>query len=106
MLPEPSEELRLGRFSELSVRPAGLGAGMAAQLVKVNPITLLVDATRALMVGGSVAPPLVTAIAWMAAITLMFAPHAIRSYRRRTWGTEGPDRVPRLRMAQPHESGC
>jgi ABC transporter DrrB family efflux protein len=58
--------------------------GWLRGFVKVNPITQVVDATRALMLGGPVARPLVKAIAWTAAITLVFAPLAIHRYRKRT----------------------
>ncbi len=51
--------------------------------VKVNPITKVVDATRGLMLGGPVARPVLQALAWIAVITAVFAPLAIRRYRRR-----------------------
>ena len=71
-------------FASSVFAPPGSMPGWLRGFVKVNPITQVVDATRALMVGGPVARPLVQAIAWMAAITLVFAPLAIHRYRKRT----------------------
>jgi ABC transporter DrrB family efflux protein len=51
--------------------------------VKVNPITNITDATRAMMHGGAVTEPLLKSIAWLVGITLVFAPLAVRRYRRR-----------------------
>jgi oleandomycin transport system permease protein len=52
--------------------------------VKVNPITHLVDAVRGLMLGGEVARPLTLSLVWAVGITAVFAPLAVRAYRRRT----------------------
>lgn len=49
----------------------------------VNPITHVIDATRGLMLGGEVAGPMFRSIAWLAAITAVFAPLTIARYRRR-----------------------
>ncbi|GGK19271.1 transport permease protein [Pilimelia terevasa] len=51
--------------------------------VKVNPVTLLADAMRGLMVGGPVARPVVLSLVWGAVIALVFAPLAVRAVRRR-----------------------
>lgn len=51
--------------------------------VKVNPITNIVDATRAMMQGGDVTEPLLKSIAWLVGIVVVFAPLAVRRYRRR-----------------------
>lgn len=52
--------------------------------VKVNPVTQLVDAVRGLMLGGEVASPVLQSVAWAVGITVVFAPLAVRAYRRRT----------------------
>lgn len=46
-------------------------------------MTALVDTTRALMLDGPVAEILVRGLAWMAIITAVFAPLAVRRYRPR-----------------------
>ena len=52
--------------------------------VKANPVTLLADATRGLLVSGPVATPLLQTLLWAAGITAVFAPLAVRAFRRRT----------------------
>lgn len=57
--------------------------GWLQAFAEVNPVTSVVDATRALMLGGPVADSLIASILWMAGITAVFAPLAIARYRRR-----------------------
>jgi oleandomycin transport system permease protein len=57
--------------------------GWLQAFVKVNPITKVVDATRALMLGGPVAEPLWWSLVWLVGITLVFAPLTISRYRKR-----------------------
>jgi oleandomycin transport system permease protein len=52
-------------------------------VVEVNPISILADATRGLMVGGPVAEPVVGSLLWAAAIVAVFAPLSMRAFRRR-----------------------
>jgi hypothetical protein len=42
----------------------------------------VVDALRALCLGGPTAIPVLQALAWIAAILLLFVPLAVRRYRR------------------------
>ncbi|MEU0090191.1 ABC transporter permease [Kribbella sp. NPDC006257] len=58
--------------------------GWLQSWVHVNPIAHLVDAMRGLMLGGPVQKPLLTTLAWMIGLVAVFAPLAIRAYRRRT----------------------
>lgn len=51
--------------------------------VKINPITYLVDAMRGLMLGGDIQKPLLITFAFMAGVVAVFAPLALRAYRRR-----------------------
>lgn len=52
--------------------------------VKINPVTQLTTAGRGLMLGGSaVARPALYALAWSVGLLLVFAPIAVRAYRRR-----------------------
>ena len=57
--------------------------GWLQAIVKANPVTSIIDASRGLMLGGPVAEPLTDAIIWMAVILAIFVPLAIRRYRRR-----------------------
>ena len=57
--------------------------GWLQEWVKINPITHLVDAARDLMLGGAVAVPVLEALAWAVGILAVFAPLAVRAYRRK-----------------------
>jgi oleandomycin transport system permease protein len=50
--------------------------------VNVNPVTHLSNAMRGLLLGGPVAGPVLKSLVWSAAILLVFAPLAVRKYRR------------------------
>ncbi len=50
--------------------------------VRFSPVTLTADAARSLSTGGPITADLLGALAWMAAIMLVFVPLAIRRYRR------------------------
>ena len=52
--------------------------------MKVNPVSHLVDAVRGLLIGGPVATPVVQSLAAAAVLLAVFAPLAVRAYRRRT----------------------
>lgn len=64
--------------------PTATLPGWLQAWVKVNPVTQLTDAMRGLLLGGPVATPAWHAIAWAAGIVAVFAPLAIRAYRRKT----------------------
>lgn len=49
---------------------------------KISPITVTVDAVRALVLGGAVNPALWQSLMWMAGILIVFVPIAIWKYRR------------------------
>jgi oleandomycin transport system permease protein len=51
--------------------------------VKVNPVTILADAVRGLLVSGPVARPVTLALLWAAGIAAVVAPLAVRAFRRR-----------------------
>jgi oleandomycin transport system permease protein len=51
--------------------------------VRINPVTHLTDAIRGLMVGGPIQTPLLQSLAWGIGIAVVFAPLAVRAYRRR-----------------------
>ncbi|MGC4937093.1 ABC transporter permease [Kribbella sp. DT2] len=58
--------------------------GFLQSWTKINPITYLADAMRGLMLGGDVQKPLLITLAWMVGLVAVFAPLAIRAYRKRT----------------------
>jgi len=68
--------------SSVFARPETMPGWLKA-VVEINPITHVVDASRALMLGEPVGNSLLWAIVWMSAITGVFAPLAIARYRRR-----------------------
>lgn len=57
--------------------------GFIQAWVKVNPVTQLADTTRGLLLGGPVLGPLERSLLWIAGILVVFAPLAVRAYRRR-----------------------
>ena len=57
--------------------------GWLQAFVKVNPISQLVGAVRGLMIGGPVARTCCGRCVWMAGLLVVFAPLAVRAYRRR-----------------------
>jgi ABC transporter DrrB family efflux protein len=70
-------------FASSAFAPPDSMPGWLEAFVNVNPITSVIDTARGLMLGGPVAEPLTTAVIWMVGITAVFAPLAIRRYRRR-----------------------
>jgi oleandomycin transport system permease protein len=64
-------------FVQASTLPGWLQAW-----VGVNPVTALANALRGLTLGGPIAAPVWHSLAWAIAITVMFAPLAVRRYRR------------------------
>jgi oleandomycin transport system permease protein len=64
--------------------PSDTLPGWLRTWVEINPVTLLTDVSRGLMVGeGSIGGPLLGALAWMAGFVLVFFPLSMRAYRRR-----------------------
>ncbi|KLL10323.1 ABC transporter permease [Protofrankia coriariae] len=66
-------------FVDVATMPGWLQA-----FVRVNPISHLVGAVRALMLGGPVASNLAWTAGWMVALLAVFVPLALRAYGRRT----------------------
>jgi len=58
--------------------------GWLQAFVKINPVTYLTEAERALLTGGPAAIPVERSLLWAAAIFAVFAPLAVAAYRRRT----------------------
>jgi ABC transporter DrrB family efflux protein len=58
--------------------------GWLQAFAKANPMTLLADAMRGLMTGGPVAVAAAESMLWALGILIVFAPLAVRAYRRKT----------------------
>jgi len=67
-----------GAFVRTATMPGWLQA-----FSKANPVTLLAEVTRGLMVGGPVALPAVESLLYAAGFVVVFAPLAVRAFRRR-----------------------
>jgi oleandomycin transport system permease protein len=63
--------------------PTDTMPGWLQGVVDVNPVTILADAARGLIVGGPVAGPVLGSLAWAAAIVAVFAPLSVRAFKRR-----------------------
>lgn len=72
--------LPLSFGSSVFVKPASL-PGWLQGLVNVNPITHLVDATRALFLGTPVGNHVWWTLAWSVGFVVVFLPLALRAYR-------------------------
>jgi oleandomycin transport system permease protein len=57
--------------------------GWLQSFVNVNPLTHLVSADRALLVGGSAGRDVLWTLLWMGILLAVFVPLALRAYRRR-----------------------
>lgn len=63
--------------------PTDTMPGWLQEVVAANPVTVLSDAARGLMVGGPVTEPVLTSLVWTAAIFAVFAPLSMWAFRRR-----------------------
>ena len=70
-------------FGSSTLVPTSTLPGWLQAFVKVNPISHLVSAVRGLMTGGPVAGHVGWTLLWMAGLLVVFAPLAVRAYRRR-----------------------
>lgn len=69
-------------FASSAFVPVATMPGWLQAIANANPITLTVNAARALTIGGPTNPVLYQSIAWITGILLVFGPIAIRKYRR------------------------
>jgi ABC-type multidrug transport system permease subunit len=58
--------------------------GWLQAFAKVNPVSYLADAERALLTGGPAATAVERSLLWAIGIFVVFAPIAVAAYRRRT----------------------
>ncbi|MEV5768501.1 ABC transporter permease [Micromonospora sp. NPDC052213] len=70
-------------FTSNAFVPTETMPGWLQSWVEVNPVTILADALRGLLVGGPVAVPVVQSLFWAAVLAAIFAPLAVRGLRRR-----------------------
>ena len=63
--------------------PAETMPGWLQVVVAVNPVSLLADASRGLLLGGPVLAPAVGAMLWAFGITAVFVPASLWALRRR-----------------------
>ncbi len=68
--------------SDAFVRTASMPGWLQAWS-KANPVSVISDAVRGLMVSGPAGRPVIEALLYAAAFTLVFAPLAVRAFRRR-----------------------
>lgn len=61
--------------------PTGTMPAVVRAFAGVNPVTLCVDAVRALTIGGDATRPLLGTLAWLAGLLLVFVPLAVSRYR-------------------------
>lgn len=71
-------------FGSSSFVAPGDMPGWLAPIAMNNPVTHVVDAMRALMLGGDVTGPMIWTLVWTVLITAIFFPLAVWAYRRRT----------------------
>jgi ABC-2 type transport system permease protein/oleandomycin transport system permease protein len=69
-------------FASSAFVPADSMPGAMRTFAEINPVTLTVDATRALTIGqGEALGPALGALAWLAALLAVFVPLAVRAFR-------------------------
>ncbi|WP_250291187.1 ABC transporter permease [Frankia sp. CiP1_Cm_nod1] len=73
-------------FASSAFVPVSTMPGWLQAFAEHQPITVTIDATRALFLGGPVASALVQSLAWCAGLLVVFVPWCVRAYRRSTGG--------------------
>ena len=69
-------------FASGAFTPVGSMPDWLQVFARNQPVTAVVDATRALLNGGPTTEPVMRAVLWSLALLLVFAPLAVRRYRR------------------------
>ena len=69
-------------FASSAFVPVASMPGWLQVWAEHQPVSVTVDAVRALVLGGPTASPVLQSLAWCIAITAVFAPLAVRRYRR------------------------
>ncbi|MGH3517193.1 MAG: ABC transporter permease [Haloechinothrix sp.] len=63
--------------------PSETMPGWLQSFVEINPVTILSDATRGLLVGGPVAGPVIGSLIWAVVIIAIFGPLSVWAFKRR-----------------------
>ena len=79
MIPLARRSSRITRSVATNTLP-----GFLQGWVSINPLTHVVGVVRGLMLGGPILWPFVQTVAWGIGLLAVFAPLAVRRYRRRT----------------------
>ena len=70
-------------FASSAFVPTRTMPGVVRAFANVNPVTLVVDAVRDLMLGlGSAATPALESLAWLVGLLVVFVPLAVAAFRR------------------------
>ncbi|MEV0593607.1 ABC transporter permease [Nonomuraea cavernae] len=69
-------------FTSSALVPSDTFPGWLKAWSDINPVTHLADAIRGLLIGGEVADPALVSLLWSAGFVLVFAPLAIRVFRK------------------------
>jgi ABC-2 type transport system permease protein/oleandomycin transport system permease protein len=70
-------------FASSAFVPTAGMPGVVRAFADINPVTLVVNAVRALTIGhGSALAPTLGALAWLAGLLLIFVPLSVRAFRR------------------------
>jgi ABC transporter DrrB family efflux protein len=69
-------------FASSAFVPIATMPGWLQAFADINPVTITVNALRALTLGGPTVRPVLEAMAWIAGILLVFVPLAVNRYRR------------------------
>jgi ABC-2 type transport system permease protein/oleandomycin transport system permease protein len=70
-------------FASSAFVPSATMPGALRAFADVNPVTLVVDAARALMIGhGAALGPALGTLAWLAGLLLVFVPLSVRGFRK------------------------
>lgn len=71
-------------FASSIFAPTSTMPGWLQAFVKINPLTTAADSARALMIGGPAFHAVWVTLVWSAGLTILFAPLAVRAYKRRS----------------------
>jgi ABC transporter DrrB family efflux protein len=69
-------------FASSAFVPVDTMPGWLQTFADINPVTVTVNALRALTLGGPTARPVLESLAWIVGILLVFVPLAVNRYRR------------------------
>jgi ABC-2 type transport system permease protein/oleandomycin transport system permease protein len=70
-------------FASSAFVPTTHMPGVVHTFAEINPVTLVVNAARALTIGhGHMLAPILGTLAWLGALLLIFVPLSVRAFRR------------------------